>query len=180
MLTLVALCSLTSMYWLLCVRLVLCIKLDELLSKNSPWGDPDTTQSLAVTGQLQRLQLQQDRSEARYHRDRVQAQRSITAAAGIGGLLKSSSAWFDSNRWLKLHGVKKSTITELIEKLLRSLPHSWEECIQLDIKETAKGESGNRKRKKLELTSQSADGSATAAASQTHSAPLKESQVQLA
>ena len=64
-----------------------------------------------------------------------------------------------------------------IEKLLRSLPHSWEECLHLEIEERAKGEPGNRKRKKLELTSQSANSSASA---QTHSAPLRESQVQLA
>jgi len=129
------------------------------------------------------LQLQQDRREARYHRDQVQAQRSITAAADIGKLLKSSSAWIDSNRSLKLYkmlDVEDSTVMLLIKKLLRSLPQSWGECIQLEIEERAKGEPGNRKRKKLDLTSQSAGSSAAATASQIHSAPLKESQVQLA
>ncbi len=136
-----------------------------------------------MADQLQRLQLQQDCSEARYHRDQVQAQRSITAAADIGKLLKSSSAWIDSNRSLKLYkmlDVEDSTVMLLIKKLLRSLPQSWGECIQLEIEERAKGEPGNRKRKKLDLTSQSAGSSAAATASQIHSAPLKESQVQLA
>jgi len=136
-----------------------------------------------MTDQVRRLQLQQDRSEARYHRDQVQAQRSITAAADIGKLLKSSSVWINSNRSSKLYemlDIEDSMVIELIEKLLRSLPHSWGQCMQLEIEERAKGELGNRKRKKLDVTSQSADSSATAVSSQIHSAPLKESQVQLA
>ncbi|DBA96437.1 TPA: hypothetical protein ACH3X1_015329 [Trebouxia sp. C0004] len=51
--------------------------------------------------------------------------------------------------------------------------------MQLETEERAKGEPGNRKRKKLHLTSQSADSSAAATASQTHSVPLDDSPVQL-
>ncbi len=94
-----------------------------------------------MTDQIQRLQLQQYHSKVRYHRDQVQAQRSTTAAAEIGKLLKCSLAWTDSNRSLKLYemlDVKDSTVTELIEKLLRSLRHSWGECMQLEIEERAK------------------------------------------
>ena len=133
--------------------------------------------------QLQRLQRQVDRSEARYHRDQLQAQRSIIAAADVGKLLKASSAWINSNKPSKLYHMldaEDSTVMSLVEKLLSSLPHSWEECIQLELEARAKSEPGNRKRKKLDLTSQLADSSAAATASQTHSAPLKESQVKLA
>ena len=75
--------------------------------------------------------------------------------------------------------VKDSQVTELITKLLRSTPRSWQECVQLEIEERAKAEPGNTKRKKLHLTSQSADTSAAANAGQTQSVPLEDSPVQL-
>ncbi|DBA96438.1 TPA: hypothetical protein ACH3X1_015330 [Trebouxia sp. C0004] len=72
---------------------------------------------LEPTDQIQRLQLQQYRSKAQYHRDQFQAQRSTTAAADIGKLLRSSLAWNDSNRPSYLYGmldVNDSMVTELI------------------------------------------------------------------
>ncbi len=75
--------------------------------------------------------------------------------------------------------VKDSTVTALIKKLLRSIPHSWVECMQLEIEERAKAEPGNPKRKKLHLTSPSAGSSAAAIASQIHSVPLDDSPVRL-
>ncbi|DBA84490.1 TPA: hypothetical protein ACH3X1_006109 [Trebouxia sp. C0004] len=88
------------------------------------------------------------------------SKRSSTAAAEVGKLLKSSSAWINSNKPLKLYNtldVEDSTVMSLVKKLLRSLPQSWDECIQLETEARAKGEPGNRKRKKLDLTSASAE-----------------------
>ncbi|KAL0034272.1 hypothetical protein WJX77_006407 [Trebouxia sp. C0004] len=60
-----------------------------------------------------------------------------------------------------------------------SLERQQQTFLLLETEERAKGEPGNRKRKKLHLTSQSADSSAAATASQTHSVPLDDSPVQL-
>ena len=75
--------------------------------------------------------------------------------------------------------VKDCTVTELINKLLRSIPRSWVECLQLDFEKRAEAGPGNTKRKKLHLTFPLADTSAAATASQTHSLPLDDSSVQL-
>ena len=143
------------------------------LLNDTLWCGAGSTPPLA--DQLRRLQLQQDRSEARYHRDQVKAQRSVTAAAGIGKLIKSSSVWNVSNgsqQLYKMFDVEDSTILKLCKKLLRSLPHSWRECVALAIEQRAKSKPGNKKRRNLDLTSQLADSS--------QSAPLTKSQVQLA
>lgn len=125
--------------------------------------------------------MRHDRSEARYQRDQIRLERSITAANDIGKHVKSSPAWADGNNTAKLYAMldaKESIIITMGNQLMDSVPHSWQECMQLEVEARAKAEARNRKKQKLDLTSQSRQCSTNA--NQAPSAPMKEREVQLA
>lgn len=143
--------------------------------------DADSGQTLALTEQVQRLQMKQDHIEARYQRERAKLQRSITSANEVGKRVKSSPDWTDGNNSIKLYALldaKESTVVTMCKALTRSIPHSWEECMQLEVKARAQAEADKSKKQKLDPTLQSAQCSAST--NQPASAILKEREVQLA
>ena len=107
------------------------------------WGDTDTASSSAVEDLLERLQQQYEHIDWRFQRIQMQAEQSITSAADIGRLFKASPAWIGSSRPVNLYGMldaEEATINELISRCLGITPHSWEECMRLELKERAKSD----------------------------------------
>ena len=115
--------------------------------------------------QLKSLQQQSDHNEARYLREKCRTEQSITAASDIGKSVMNSPFWMGSCNCDKLYNmldVEDSTVHELSQKLIHSLPRSWAQCMQQEIEERARDEPVNNKRKKPDLPSKSADSSPSA------------------